>query len=54
LYLVADDLDYLVTLARLRVLDALGGPEPEMPADQQRVWRIERERIERAFPQIGG
>ena len=39
---VADALDYLVTLARLRVLDALAGPEPETPADQQR----EREWIE--------
>ena len=26
---VADALDYLVTLVRLRVLDALAGPEPE-------------------------
>jgi hypothetical protein len=33
---VADDLDYLVTLARLRILDALAGPLPETPADQQR------------------
>jgi hypothetical protein len=33
---VADDLDYLVTLARLRILDALAGPEPETPADLQR------------------
>ena len=39
---VADQLDYLVTLARLRILDALAGPQPETPADQQR----ERERIE--------
>ena len=39
---VADQFDYLVTLARLRVLDALAGPEPETPADQQR----EREWIE--------
>jgi hypothetical protein len=28
--------DYLVTLARLRVLDALAGPPPETPADQRR------------------
>jgi hypothetical protein len=28
---VADDLDYLVTLASLRILDALAGPEPETP-----------------------
>jgi hypothetical protein len=39
---VADQLDYLVTLASLRILDALAGPEPETPADQRR----EREWIE--------
>jgi hypothetical protein len=39
---VADELDYLLTLARLRILDALVGPEPETPADQ----RCERERME--------
>jgi len=33
---VADDLDYLRTLATLRILDALPGPLPETPADQQR------------------
>jgi hypothetical protein len=33
---VADQLDYLVTLARLRMLDALAGPLPETPADRQR------------------
>jgi hypothetical protein len=47
---VADDLDYLVTLVRLRILDALAGPEPETSADQQR--KRNRERIERAFPEI--
>jgi len=31
-----DHLDYLVTLARLRILDALAGPLPETPADRQR------------------
>jgi hypothetical protein len=41
---VADDLDYLVTLATLRILDALAGPEPETPADLQR--KRDRERIE--------
>jgi len=49
---VADALDYLLTLARLRVLDPPAGPEPETPADQQ--WRWDRERIESAFPEIGG
>jgi hypothetical protein len=33
---VADALDYLWTLATLRILDALAGPLPKMPADQQR------------------
>jgi hypothetical protein len=45
---VADELDYLLTLARLRILDALAGPLPETPADRQR----DRERIARAFPEI--
>ena len=31
---VADELDYLATLARLRILDVLAGPLPETPADQ--------------------
>jgi hypothetical protein len=47
---VADQLDYLVTLATLRILDALAGPEPETPADQQP--QRDRELIERAFPEI--
>jgi hypothetical protein len=33
---VADDLDYLWTLATLRILDSLAGPLPETPADRQR------------------
>ena len=33
---VADQLDYLVTLASLRILDALAGPLPETPADRQK------------------
>jgi hypothetical protein len=47
---VIDQLDYLVTLARLRILDALAGPLPETPADQLR--QRDRERIARAFPEI--
>ena len=47
---VVDDLDYTLVLARLRIVDALAGPEPETPADQRR----ERERIERAFPKLDG
>jgi hypothetical protein len=30
----ADRLDYVVTLARLRILDALAGPLPETPVDR--------------------
>jgi hypothetical protein len=41
---VADQLDYLVTLVRLRVLDAIVGAEPETEADRQRAR--DRERIE--------
>ena len=46
----ADQLDYVVTLARLRILDALAGPLPETPADRQRDR--DRERLRRAFPEI--
>jgi hypothetical protein len=44
---VADHLDYLVTLASLRILEALAGPLPETPADQQR--KEDREQLERAL-----
>ena len=47
---VADHLGYLLTLAWLRILHAVCGPEPETPRDQQR--ERDRERIERAFPEI--
>jgi hypothetical protein len=47
---VADDLDYLWTLATLRILDGLEGHLPETPADQQR--ERDREQLERAFPEI--
>ena len=47
---VADALDYLWTLKRLRILDALAGPEPETPADLKR--KRDRERLERGFPGI--
>ena len=47
---VADVLDYLWTLATLRILDALAGPLPETPADEQRAR--DREQIKRAFPTI--
>jgi hypothetical protein len=45
---VADALDHLLTLARLRILDALAGPDPETVADRLR----ERKRIRAAFPKI--
>jgi hypothetical protein len=47
---VADDLDYLWTLATLRILDRLAGPLPETPADLKR--KRDRERLERGFPGI--
>jgi len=47
---VVGALDYFLTLARLRILDALARPEPETRADQQRAR--DRELIERAFPAI--
>jgi hypothetical protein len=50
LWHLLDALDHWLTLARLRILDALAGPEPETPADQKR--ERDRERIEKAFPEI--
>jgi hypothetical protein len=47
---VVDALDYLLTLVRLRILDALAGPEPETPADLRR--KRDREQLERAFPML--
>ena len=47
---IVDGCDYWVTLTKLRILDALAGSELETPADLQR--RRDRERIERAFPEI--
>jgi hypothetical protein len=35
--MVTDDLDYLWTLATLRILDRLAGPLPDTPADKQRA-----------------
>ena len=37
---VADQLDYLLTLARLRILDALAGPLPETTADRRREGEL--------------
>ena len=50
LWRIADGLDYVLTLVRLRILDAVAGPEPETSADQRR--EAGRKRIERAFPKI--
>ena len=50
LWRVVDHLDYVLTLTKLRILDAVAGPEPETSADQRR--EAGRERIERAFPKI--
>jgi hypothetical protein len=50
LWRVVDHLDYVLTLTKLRTLDALTGPLPETPEDQQRERH--RDRLERAFPKI--
>jgi len=50
LWRVVDGLDYVQTLVRLRILDAVAGPEPETSADQRR--EAGRERMQRAFPEI--
>jgi hypothetical protein len=47
LWRVVDHLDYVLTLVKLRVLDAVAGTEPETPADQKR--EKDREQIEREF-----
>jgi hypothetical protein len=50
LWRVVDHLDYVLTLTKLRILDALAGSELETPADEQR--KRDQERIERAFPRL--
>ena len=50
LWRVVDHLDYVLTLTKLRILDALAGSDPETPADLQRGH--DRERLEKAFPKI--
>jgi hypothetical protein len=45
-----DRLDYLITSARLRVLDLICGPEPLTPADEQR--EREHDRLRKAFPKV--
>ena len=47
---MVDALDYFLTLASLRIHDALAGPLPETEAERRREQ--DRERLERAFPEI--
>jgi len=47
-----DRADYPVTLARLRVLDWIAGPEPHAEPDLRR--QAECERLRRAFPRVDG
>jgi hypothetical protein len=37
---VVDAVDYLLTLAWLRILDAHGGPSPKTAADHQPQWLL--------------
>ena len=45
-----DRADYLITLARLSVLDWLAGSPPEIPTD--RAIREQGERLRREFPTV--
>jgi hypothetical protein len=45
-----DHLDYVITYARLRILDWMYGPEPPTPADKQR--ERDHERLRKAFPKV--
>jgi hypothetical protein len=45
-----DHLDYVITYARLRILDWIYGPEPPTPADKQRERN--RDRLREAFPKV--
>jgi len=49
-YIVLDRADYLLTLARLTILDWVTGPPPETSID--RAIREEGERLRKAFPEI--
>jgi hypothetical protein len=45
-----DHLDWVITYARLRILDWIYGPEPLTPADEQRERN--RDRLRKAFPKV--
>lgn len=45
-----DHLDYVITYARLRILDWMYGPEPPTPADEQR--ERDQDRLRKAFPKV--
>jgi hypothetical protein len=45
-----DRADYLITQARLGILDWLAGPLPETPTDT--AIREQGERLRKAFPQL--
>lgn len=45
-----DRADYLMTLARLSILDRLAGPMPDTPTDL--AIKEEEERLRQAFPQV--
>jgi hypothetical protein len=47
---VLNHADYLITLARLSILDRLAGPPPETPTDT--AIREQGERLRKAFPQF--
>jgi len=47
---IFDRIDYLVTSARLQVLDWICGPEPPTLADRRR--ERDRDRLRKAFPKI--
>jgi len=46
---VTDVLDYVLTLTRMRILDALAGVQPETPADQRRPRRCHTCKFEYRF-----
>jgi hypothetical protein len=45
-----DHLDYVITYARLRILDWICDPSHRRPADEQR--ERDRDRLRKAFPKV--